>query len=83
LRVIRSIVQTRTLDKFVSLLEELHVEAVRDSEEELSQIINTMNDYKLAPRDAIIALTCKYYGINTILTFDEDFKRIPWLKVIS
>jgi len=71
-----------SLDKFVSLLEELHVEVVGDSEVQPSQIINTMNDYKLAPRDAIIALTCKYYGINTILTFDEDFKRVPWLKVI-
>ncbi|MEB3779049.1 MAG: PIN domain-containing protein [Desulfurococcales archaeon] len=38
--------------------------------------------YRLLPGDAIIALTCKHYSINTIRTFDEDFKRIPWLKVL-
>jgi len=71
-----------SLDKLVSLLEELYVRVVADVEVQPSQIVNTMNDYRLAPRDAIIALTCKYYGINTILTFDEDFKRVPWLKVV-
>jgi len=71
-----------SLDKFVSLLEELHIKVVGDFEAQPSQIVKTMDGYKLAPRDAIIALTCKYYGVNTILTFDEDFKRVPWLKVI-
>lgn len=41
-----------------------------------------MIEYKLLPGDAIIALTCKHHGIDTILTFDEDFKRVPWLKVV-
>ena len=71
-----------SLDKFVSLLGELYVKVVADAEAQPSQIVNTMDNYKLVPRDAIIALTCKHYGINTILTFDEDFKRIPWLKAI-
>ncbi len=48
----------------------------------IEEIHETMIKYRLLPGDAIIALTCKHYGINTILTFDEDFKRIPWLKVI-
>ncbi|OWJ55462.1 PIN domain-containing protein [Pyrodictium delaneyi] len=38
--------------------------------------------YKLLPGDALIALTCRRYGIGRILTFDEDFKRVPWLEVI-
>ena len=38
--------------------------------------------YRLLPSDAIIALTCKHYGIGRILTFDEDFKRVPWLTVL-
>ena len=71
-----------SLGKFVSLLGELYVKVVGDFEAQPSQIVDMMNDYRLAPRDAIIALTCKHYGINTILTFDEDFKRIPWLKVM-
>ena len=71
-----------SLDKFVSLLKELHVKVVADAEAQPSQIVSTMDNYKLAPRDTIIALTCKHYGINTILTFDEDSKGVPWLKVI-
>ncbi len=71
-----------SLDKFVSMLEELYVNEVADAEARPGQIVNTMDNYKLAPRDAIIALTCKHFGINTILTFDEDFKRVPWLRVI-
>ena len=38
--------------------------------------------YGLLPNDALIASTCKHYGVNIIATFDEDFKRIPWLRVI-
>jgi len=41
-----------------------------------------MRSYNLLPGDALIAVTARHYGIDTILTFDEDFKRIPWLKVI-
>ena len=48
----------------------------------IDEIHETMIKYRLLPGDTIIALTCKHYGIDTILTFDEDFKRIPWLKVI-
>jgi predicted nucleic acid-binding protein len=71
-----------SLSKFISLLEELYVKVVADAETQPSQIINTMSNYRLAPRDAIIALTCKHHSIDVILTFDEDFKRVPWLKVI-
>jgi len=71
-----------SLSKFISLLEELYVKVVADFDAQPSHIVDTMNDSRLAPRDAIIALTCKHYGINTILTFDEDFKRVPWLKVM-
>lgn len=71
-----------SLNKFVSLLKELYVRVVADAEVQPSQIITAMDNYKLSPRDAIIALTCKHHNIDTILTFDEDFKRIPWLKVV-
>ncbi|BAN91108.1 PIN domain-containing protein [Aeropyrum camini] len=47
----------------------------------INEIHETMIKYKLLPGDAIIALTCKHYGVDTILTFDEDFRRVPWLKV--
>lgn len=45
--------------------------------------IKIMEDYGLTPNDALIAATCRYHGIDAILTFDEGFKRVPWLKVIT
>ena len=36
----------------------------------------------MLPSNAIIVLTCKHYGIETIITFDDDFKRVPWLRVV-
>ena len=32
--------------------------------------------------DALIALGCRELGIELIVTFDEDFERIPWLTRI-
>jgi predicted nucleic acid-binding protein len=46
------------------------------------EIFRFMKEYGLMPADALIAVTCKHYSIDTIATLDEDFKRIPWLKVI-
>ncbi len=46
------------------------------------EIISTIEEYGLMPADSVIALTCKHHGINIIATFDEDFKRVPWLKVV-
>ncbi len=46
------------------------------------ELLETIRRYNLLPGDALIAVTAKHHGINTIITFDEDFKRIPWLKVI-
>ena len=48
----------------------------------LKEFLKTMRTHNLLPGDALIAITAKHYGINIILTFDEDFKRVPWLKVI-
>ena len=39
--------------------------------------------YKLLPNDALIAATCKYYGISKIATFDEDFQKVDFLKVVK
>ncbi len=35
------------------------------------------------PNDALIAATCKHYGIKKIATFDEDFKRVEFLEVVE
>ncbi|PUA33920.1 MAG: hypothetical protein B7O98_00425 [Zestosphaera tikiterensis] len=68
------------IDAIDSFLKDLNTKIINDyfDYDEYLQIIQ---NFKLLPNDAQIALTCKHYGINTILTFDEDFKRIPWLRV--
>ncbi len=55
---------------------------VLDDKGGLTELLDTMRKYSLLPGDALIAVTARHYGIDTILTFDEDFKRVPWLKVI-
>jgi len=69
------------LQTLVDVIEQLGIVVLRDSAG-LRQLLEVMEKYKLTPSDAVIALTCKHYGIDTILTFDEDFKRVPWLRVI-
>ncbi|MEZ0248081.1 MAG: type II toxin-antitoxin system VapC family toxin [Thermoproteus sp.] len=45
-------------------------------------VADVMERFGLLPNDALIAATCRFYGIETIATFDEDFKKIEWLKAI-
>jgi|Deesub1362A_J573_1020465.scaffolds.fasta_scaffold20202_2 hypothetical protein len=42
-----------------------------------------VNVYGLLPNDALIAATCKHYGINKIATFDADFKKAKFLDVLE
>jgi len=69
------------LEKYTIMLQEFEITILRDYVEP-RELLETMRKYRLTPSDAIIALTCRHYGIDTILTFDEDFKRVPWLKVV-
>ena len=39
--------------------------------------------YGLLSNDALIAATCKHYGIKRIATLDEDFKRVDFLEVVE
>ena len=71
----------RELDALRDLLEENRIVILHDVVD-IKEIHNAMAEHKLLPRDATIALTCKHYGIDAILTFDEDFKRVPWLRVV-
>ena len=63
------------------LIEELGIIVLEDKGS-LRELLRAMRIYNLLPGDALIAVTAKYYGIDSILTFDEDFKRVPWLKVM-
>ncbi len=63
------------------LLRDLEVEVLIENVS-YQDMMENASRLKLLPSDTIIALTCRHYNIDTILTFDEDFKRVPWLKVI-
>ncbi len=69
------------LDTLRNLLSEYNIVVLQDKAG-VAEIHDAMVRYNLLPGDAIISLTCKHYNIDTILTFDEDFKRVPWLKVV-
>jgi len=49
----------------------------------LTEFFEIFENYNLLPNDALIAATCKYYGINKIATFDGDFKRVDFLEVVE
>ena len=46
-------------------------------------IFEVMNRYSLLPNDALIAATCRFYGIRRIATFDDDFKTVKFLRVVK
>jgi len=48
-----------------------------------SGVVEVIEKYRLLPNDALIAATCKHYGIKKIATFDEDFKRVDFLEVVE
>jgi len=39
--------------------------------------------YCLLPNDALICSTCRFYKINKICSFDDDFKRVDFLEIIE
>ena len=63
------------------LIKRLNIKLIQSIYTE-KELYDTLLNYRLLPSDAIIALTCKHYGIERILTFDEDFKRVSWLTVL-
>ncbi len=69
------------LNDVEGLIEELGIIVLEDKGS-LGELLEAMRSYNLLPGDALIAVTARHYGIDTILTFDEDFKRVPWLRVI-
>ncbi|MEM0047957.1 MAG: PIN domain-containing protein [Ignisphaera sp.] len=69
------------INDFEEFIYKLGIQVLEDRGS-FTDLLETMRRYDLLPGDALIATTAKHYGIDTILTFDEDFKRVPWLKVV-
>ena len=59
------------LEALRKLIEDKNIVVLQDVVT-IEEIHRTAIEYKLLPGDAVIALTCKHYGIDAILTFDED-----------
>ena len=51
-------------------------------ETSVEELLNLIESCGLLPNDALIAVAALKHGISTIATFDEDFRRVPWLRVI-
>ncbi len=69
------------IEKVNGFIRDFKVIILRDYQDP-DELVETIKAYRLASNDAQIALTCKHRGVGKLATFDEDFKRIPWLKVI-
>lgn len=69
------------IDGIQRILEDLEVEILVEHVD-YKELIDTAIRFKLLPSDAIIALTCRHHNIDVILTFDTDFERVPWLRIL-
>ncbi|WP_456478481.1 type II toxin-antitoxin system VapC family toxin [Geoglobus ahangari] len=47
------------------------------------EMFDAITAYGLLPNDALIAATCKHYGIKKIATFDDDFKKVDFLEIVD
>ena len=52
------------------------------AEATVEELLDLVASYGLLPNDALIVAAALRHGINTVATFDEDFKRVPWLRVL-
>ncbi|MBC7114864.1 MAG: PIN domain-containing protein [Archaeoglobi archaeon] len=82
--ILRKLMKMRNEDmveKLRKLLEGLEIEVIEHLP--LEEFFEVLREYPLLPNDALIAATCRYYGIRRIATFDEDFKRVDFLEIIT
>lgn len=72
----------KDLDLIFRLIEErdISILSINDEPDDWSR---AMIRYNLLPNDAIIASTCLKHEVSQIATFDSDFLRVDWLKVIG
>jgi len=78
---------TRQDERVKNLLEEdirplLSLFKLVTAETRIEELLDLIESYGLLPNDALIAIVALKHGINTIATFDEDFRRVPRLRVI-
>ncbi len=72
---------SRAIDTVLGFIKDFKIVVLPDHQD-YHELVEIVKSFRLLPNDAQIALTCRHYGIDTIATFDEDFKRVPWLRVV-
>ena len=70
------------LDLIFRLVKEIDI-LVLPINDNLDDWEDVMIRYNLMPNDAIIASTCLKHEISEIATFESDFLRVNWLRVIN
>ena len=70
-----------SIEKVNGFIRDFKVTVLRDYQDP-DELVKTIKIYRLLPNDAQIILTCKHRSIETLATFDDDFRRIPLLKII-
>jgi len=68
--------------KFIEFLTEFDI-LILENRCDIEDFRNIMEKFRLLPNDALIAATCKHYGIRKIATFDEDFRRVDFLEIVD
>ena len=48
----------------------------------VEELMELVEDYGLLPNDALIVVAALRNGVDAIATFDRDFKKVPWVKII-
>ncbi len=74
-------ISKEVISDIVTVIEEYDIKVLSPAPHLL--MFKIVEDYGLLPNDALIAATCKYYGIKRIATLDEDFNRIDFLEVVE
>ncbi len=67
--------------KFFEFLKKFNI-LILENKCDINDFQSIMEKYNLLPNDALIAATCKHYGIKKIATFDEDFRRLDFLEIV-
>jgi predicted nucleic acid-binding protein len=62
---------------FYDLLELLEFHLFQDHFDK-DEVMRIITQFKILPTDAVIAATCRHYGIQKIATFDGDLLSKPW-----
>jgi len=69
--------------KSLFAISNLKYEDISLNKEDIFEILKLANKHNLETFDAYHAFYCKKLGIKKIATFDEDFKKVPSLKIIG